>query len=59
MNNSTLVQTLHWCPFFKPVKKEVHVRLDADIIEWLKAAGKGYQSRINSALREVMLQDFQ
>ena len=40
---------------FKPIKKTVNVRLDADIIEWLQAAGKGYQTRMNAILREAML----
>jgi uncharacterized protein (DUF4415 family) len=42
--------------YFKPVKKAVQIRLDADVLAWFKAYGKGYQSRINAALREVMLQ---
>ena len=39
----------------KPIKKTVNVRLDADIIEWLQSEGKGYQTRMNSILREAML----
>ncbi|AEF84589.1 conserved hypothetical protein [Treponema primitia ZAS-2] len=42
--------------YFKPVKKAVQIRLDADVLAWFKAYGKGYQSRINAALRELMLQ---
>jgi uncharacterized protein (DUF4415 family) len=45
--------------YFKPVKKAVQIRLDADVLAWFKAYGKGYQSRINAALREVMLQNMQ
>jgi len=40
---------------YKPIKKTVNVRLDADIIEWLQSTGKGYQTRMNSILREAML----
>ena len=40
---------------YKPVKKTVNVRLDADVIEWLQSAGKGYQTRMNTILREAML----
>ena len=40
---------------YKPIKKTVNVRLDADVIEWLKSAGKGYQTRMNAILREAML----
>ena len=41
---------------YKPIKKSVNVRLDADIIEWLQNAGKGYQTRMNTILRQAMLQ---
>jgi uncharacterized protein (DUF4415 family) len=39
---------------FRPIKKAVYVRLDADIIEWLKSGGDGYQTRMNSILRQAM-----
>jgi uncharacterized protein (DUF4415 family) len=42
--------------YCKPVKKTVQIHLDADVLAWFKAYGKGYQSRINAVLREVMLQ---
>lgn len=32
-------------------KKSVNIRLDADVLDWMKAQGKGYQSRINAILR--------
>jgi uncharacterized protein (DUF4415 family) len=41
--------------YFKPVKKAVQIRLDADVLAWFKGFGKGYQTRINAVLREVML----
>ena len=41
---------------YKPIKKTVNVRLDADVLEWLQNAGKGYQTRMNAILREAMLQ---
>ena len=34
-----------------PGKKQLTLRLDADVLDWLKAQGKGYQSRINAVLR--------
>jgi uncharacterized protein (DUF4415 family) len=40
---------------YKPIKKTVNVRLDADVIEWLQGAGRGYQTRMNAILREAML----
>ena len=39
---------------FKPVKISVTCKLDADIVAWLKKDGKGYQTRLNSILRQVM-----
>ena len=37
-----------------PVKKQLTIRLDADVLAWLKGHGKGYQTRINRILRVVM-----
>lgn len=34
-----------------PGKKQLTLRLDADVLEWMKAQGRGYQSRINAILR--------
>ncbi len=33
------------------------MRLDADVLRWLKSKGKGYQTRINAILREAMLKE--
>jgi uncharacterized protein (DUF4415 family) len=41
--------------FYRPVKQAVSMRLDADVIAWLRKAGKGYQTRANRILRERML----
>jgi uncharacterized protein (DUF4415 family) len=43
--------------FYRPVKRAVSLRLDADVIAWLKKDGKGYQTRANRVLREKMLAD--
>ncbi len=40
--------------FYRPIKKPVTIRLDADVLHWLKRQGDGYQTRINSILRRVM-----
>jgi uncharacterized protein (DUF4415 family) len=40
---------------FKPVKVAVTCKLDADIVAWLKQTGKGYQTRMNTILRQAML----
>ena len=42
---------------YKPIKKPVTLRLDADVLAWLKKQGRGYQTRINRALRKVMMQE--
>ncbi len=42
--------------FYRPKKATVTIRLDADVVAWLKAAGEGYQTRINAYLRQLMRQ---
>ncbi len=40
--------------FYKPVKQQITIRLDADVLHWFKArmpSGRGYQTAINQALR--------
>ncbi|NWE54607.1 BrnA antitoxin family protein, partial [Brevundimonas sp. P7753] len=37
-----------------PVKRAVTIRLDADVLEWFKGKGTGYQTRINQLLRQYM-----
>jgi len=44
-------------PFYRPVKRQVTVRLDSDVIAWLRRRGKGYQTRLNHLLRSAMMQD--
>ena len=40
-----------WKP---PVKKSVTIRLDSDVLDWFRAQGPGYQTRINHLLRRYM-----
>ena len=40
--------------FYRPLKKPITVRLDADVLAWFKKDGRRYQTRINRALRSVM-----
>jgi uncharacterized protein (DUF4415 family) len=40
---------------YRPVKRQITARVDADVLAWLKSHGKGYQSRINAILRREML----
>jgi len=37
-----------------PAKQQLTIRLDADVLSWLKANGRGYQTRINRILRAAM-----
>ena len=37
-----------------PAKKQLTIRLDSDVLDWLKASGRGYQTRINRILRVAM-----
>ena len=40
--------------FYRPRKQSLTIRIDADVLTWLKAQGKGYQTRINAMLREAI-----
>lgn len=45
--------------FYRPVKQQITLRLDADLIAWFKSRGKdadqrGYQTQINQVLRQYM-----
>ena len=48
------LQTYKIADLYRPVKKPVTLRLDADVIAWFKKDGRRYQTRINAALRKVM-----
>jgi len=43
--------------FYRPVKQQLTLRIDADLVAWFRArtaGGKGYQSHMNEALREYV-----
>jgi uncharacterized protein (DUF4415 family) len=42
---------------YKPIKRAITLRLDADVLAWFKKQGPGYQTRINRALRKLMMED--
>ncbi len=44
-------------PFYKPTKTATTVRVDSDVLLWLKSNGKGYQTRLNMILPEAMLKE--
>jgi uncharacterized protein (DUF4415 family) len=39
------------------MKQAVSIRLDADVLAWLKSKGNGYQTKVNGFLRERMLKE--
>ena len=41
--------------FYRPNKTSTTVRIDSDVLAWLRSGGKGYQSRLNAILRREML----
>ena len=42
---------------YRPIKRPVTLRVDADVLAWFKKQGRGYQTRINRALRSLMLEE--
>ena len=51
------LETVRAGGLYKPMKQAVSMRLDADVVAWLKQSGPGYQTRANQILREKMLAD--
>jgi uncharacterized protein (DUF4415 family) len=43
---------VHWGLPVPPRKKQIALRVDEDVLEWFKAQGDGYQTRMNAVLRE-------
>ena len=43
--------------YYKAIKKQITLYLDADVLDWFKRAGRGYQTRINRALWKVMIEE--
>ena len=41
-------------PYYRPLKQQVTVRIDADVVAWLRSKGDGYQTRLNDHLRSAM-----
>jgi uncharacterized protein (DUF4415 family) len=44
---------------YRPIKKPVTMRLDSDVIAWLKEEGRGYQTKANALLRKEMIRSYQ
>ncbi len=45
--------------YYRPIKTQVSVRIDNDVLGWLKSAGEGHLTRINDILRDRMRSDTQ
>jgi uncharacterized protein (DUF4415 family) len=59
IDTSDIPEVLDWAGakrglFYRPVKQQLTLRLDADVIDWFRREGTGYQSRMNAALREYV-----
>ena len=59
IDTSDMPEVLDWSggirgAFYKPTKKPIALRLDADVVAWFQRQGPGYQTRINAALREYV-----
>jgi uncharacterized protein (DUF4415 family) len=59
MDTSDIPEITDWSKavvgkFCRPIKSPVTIRLDADVLAWLKHSGSGYQTRINALLRQAM-----
>ena len=60
INTDDIPEILDWSDakrglFYRPVKQQITLRLDADVVAWFKTraqGGRGYQTDINRALRE-------
>ena len=52
--NASTWQDAKRSQFYRPTKQQLTVRIDSDVLAWLKSQGKGYQSRLNEILRGAM-----
>lgn len=43
--------------FYRPIKQQMTLRIDADVVAWFRAQGRGYQTQINQLLRDAMKKD--
>ena len=60
IDTSDIPEVVNWSDaqrglFYRPVKKQITLRLDADVLAWFRKrvpGGRGYQTEINRALRQ-------
>lgn len=43
--------------FYRPIKEQITVRIDKDVLDWLQSKGAGYQTRLNGILRQKFLEE--
>lgn len=43
--------------FYRPIKQQLTLRIDTDVVDWFRKQGKGYQTRINELLRDAMMKE--
>ena len=43
--------------YYRPIKTQVSLRIDKDVLDWFKAKGEGYSGRINDILRKEMYRE--
>lgn len=43
--------------YYRPMKTSVSVRIDNDVLAWLKSQGQGHLTKINAILRERMREE--
>ena len=43
--------------YYRPIKSQISLRIDNEVLDWLKSKGKGHLSRINEILRDRMLNE--
>lgn len=55
LTDEFLAQAKRFDELYRPQKCQVTVRIDKDVLEWLKSSGKGYQTRLNEILRREMI----
>ena len=60
VDTSDLAEVTDWSgavrgQFYRPVKQQVTLRIDADVLAWFKEKGGKYQTELNKVLREHML----
>jgi uncharacterized protein (DUF4415 family) len=62
IDTSDIPEVMDWSgsivgKFYRPIKKQVTLRIDADVLDWFRGRDEKYQTAVNKALREHMLRE--